>query len=185
MAQPQHVYPAVLLQLTVPVEKSGVLVTRDIDSGQQGWLSIAVNEGVGGAVDGQAAESLRVHLESGHVRLLAQASTPWKRVVPDSGGVAREPVSGANNVLEAQEIQQLIGLAQTLPERFPPIVDERGEPAPADIEFGFLHGDLRLFQIRPFLESARARNSVFLANLDASQIDTSAIQIHLSGHPTR
>ena len=58
---------------SVPVEKSGVMVTQDIETGQSGWLSIAVNEGVGGAVDGQAAESLRVHMESGKVILLAQA----------------------------------------------------------------------------------------------------------------
>ena len=53
MEQPQHVYPAVLLLRSVPAEKSGVMVTRDIDSGKDGWLSVAVNEGVGGAVDGQ------------------------------------------------------------------------------------------------------------------------------------
>ena len=55
MDQPQHVYPAVLLMQNVPVDTSGVMVTQDIETGVSGWLSVAVNEGVGGAVNGQAA----------------------------------------------------------------------------------------------------------------------------------
>ena len=184
MTQPQHVYPAVLLQLTVPVQKSGVLVTRDIDTGDDGWLSIAINEGVGGAVDGQAAESLRVEVATGRVRLLAQASTPWKRTVPATGGVVRVPVSESNVVLQAEEIAQLIRLAETLPERFPPITDDRDQPAPADIEFGFLNGELRLFQIRPFLESTRARNSSYLAQLDEALADSAGVRVDLNAQPT-
>jgi phosphoenolpyruvate synthase/pyruvate phosphate dikinase len=52
MDLPQHVYASVLLLRSVSSEKSGVMVTRDIDTGEKGWLSVAVNEGVGGAVDG-------------------------------------------------------------------------------------------------------------------------------------
>jgi hypothetical protein len=166
MAQPEHVYPAVLLMRSVPVEKSGVMVTQDIDTGAPGWLSVAVNEGVGGAVDGQAAESLRIHLGSGTVRLLAQATAPRRRVPNLQGGIDEVPVSGADRVLVADEIAQLIQLAQDLPTRFPTLTDAAGNPAPADIEFGFLQGTLRLFQIRPFLESIRARSSSFLHAMD-------------------
>ncbi len=45
----------------------------------------------------------------------------------------------------------------------------RGEgdrPAPADIEFGFRDGRLALFQIRPFVESMRARRSGYLIDMD-------------------
>ncbi|MDX1300620.1 MAG: PEP/pyruvate-binding domain-containing protein, partial [Pseudomonas sp.] len=48
MTKPEHVYPAVLLMRTVPVDKSGVMITRDVDSGDSGWLSVAINEGIGG-----------------------------------------------------------------------------------------------------------------------------------------
>jgi hypothetical protein len=44
--------------------------------------------------------------------------------------------------------------------------DAAGHPAPADIEFGFLQGKLKLFQIRPLLESVRARSSSFLHAMD-------------------
>jgi phosphoenolpyruvate synthase/pyruvate phosphate dikinase len=46
-----------VVQLGFPAEKSGVMVTADVDTGSRDWLSVAVNEGVGGAVDGQATES--------------------------------------------------------------------------------------------------------------------------------
>ena len=78
MDHPQHVYSSVLLLRSIPSEKSGVMVTRDIDTGEPGWLSVAVNEGVGGAVDGQAAESLRINMKTGEVHMLAQATTPWR-----------------------------------------------------------------------------------------------------------
>ena len=76
MDKPQHVYPAVLLMLSVNADKSGVLVTQDIESGDQGWISVAVNEGVGGAVDGQSAESLRINVKTGQTRLMAAATAP-------------------------------------------------------------------------------------------------------------
>ena len=41
-----------------------------------------------------------------------------------------------------------------------------GLPAPADIEFGFRDGQLALFQIRPFVESLRARRSLYLIDMD-------------------
>jgi len=166
MDLPQHVYASVLLLRSVPSEKSGVMVTRDIDTGEKGWLSVAVNEGVGGAVDGQAAESLRINVKTGDVRMLAQATALWRRVLKSSGGVDKELVEGSETVLKPDEIQQLIDLAQDLPQRYPFILDADGNPAPADIEFGFVHSKLQLFQIRPFLESVQARGNEYLTNLD-------------------
>jgi hypothetical protein len=174
MDLPQHVYASVLLLRSVPSEKSGVMVTRDIDTGAKGWLSVAVNEGVGGAVDGQAAESLRINVRTGDVRMLAQATAPWRRVLKSTGGVDKELVEGSETVLKPDEIQQLINLAQDLPQRYPSILDAGGNPAPADIEFGFVSRKLQLFQIRPFLESAQARGNEYLNNLDkdmTSQLD--------------
>jgi len=184
MDQPEHVYPAVLLLASVPAEKSGVLVTQDIDSGRGGWLSVAVNEGVGGAVDGQAAESLRIETATGRVKLLAQATAPIRRRVNPKGGIDKIPVSDAEAVLRPDEIAQLIALAEVLPQRFPSIVDADGKPAPADIEFGFLDGRLRLFQIRPFLESARARGSAYLKSLDGDLKQLDQVSVDLSQRPT-
>ena len=132
MDQPEHVYPAVLLLRSVPAEKSGVMVTQEIDTGDTGWLSVAVNEGVGGAVDGQAAENLRIEKSTGKVVLLAQATATVRRQVSLDGGVKKVPVSTSERVLEDAEIAQLIQLANDLPTKFPSIVDAAGKPAPAD-----------------------------------------------------
>lgn len=167
MDKPEHVYPAVLLMRSVDAEKSGVLVTQDIDSGDGNWLSVAVNEGVGGAVDGQSAESLRIDTRSGKVRLMAAATAPFRRKVDLSGGVARLPVSTADRVLLDDEIKQLVKFAHDLPTRFPEVVNAAGKTAPADIEFGFLDGELVLFQIRPFLDSDKALGNTVLRELDA------------------
>ena len=168
MDEPEHVYPAVLLLKSVPNDKSGVLVTQDIDTGNKAVLSVAVNEGVGGAVDGQSAESLRIDTRDGSVRLLASATAPWRRMPAAGGGVDRLPVSGDQSVLKPEEIKQLIKLAKELPKRFPAITDDQGKPAPADIEFGFLDGRLQLFQLRPFLESRDSQGAAYLAGMDKS-----------------
>jgi hypothetical protein len=166
MEGPEHVYPAVLLLKTVPADKSGVMITADVDDGDRDVLSVAVNEGVGGAVEGQAAESLRIDRRTGDVRLLAIATAPTRHVPQPAGGVAELPASGAETLLQPDEVRQLIAISGEIPEKFPPIVDDQGRPAPADIEFAFVNGKLQLLQIRPFLESRKAKGSSYLMRLD-------------------
>jgi hypothetical protein len=167
----------------VPVNKSGVMITHDVDTGDPAWLSVAVNEGIGGVVDGQAAESLRINRNSGEIRLMAQATTPRKRIPNSEGGIDKVPASGADRVLQPAEAQQLLQLARDLPTRFPPIVDAQGRGTAADIEFGFLEGKLALFQIRPFLESHAARSNQYLKDLDAAMDSDSMSVVDLSVTP--
>ena len=87
MEEPEYVFPAVVVQRSFPSEKSGVMVTTDLESRKRGWITVAVNEGIGGAVDGQAAESLRIKLKSGETRQLAMATAPYRRVLSDDGGL--------------------------------------------------------------------------------------------------
>ncbi len=176
MNTPEHVYASVLLMKSVAVQKSGVLVTADVENGQPGWLTVAVNEGVGGAVSGQTAEELKINMQSGSVRILAHATDPYKRVLLDEGGVAKVAASGAPALLNQAEIKHLMDFARTVAERFPKLQDAQGRPVPADVEFGFDRSRLMLFQIRPFLESTRARQNLFLNNLDSRL---------LQNHPTR
>ena len=183
MSEPEHVYTSILLLESVASDKSGVLVTQDIDTGDKGTISVAVNEGLGGAVDGQAAESLRIDRSTGKVRVLATATAPIRRVPDANGGLEYLKASGSDTVLTTDEIRQLIEFTNSLPTRFPPIVDDRGNPAPADVEFGFLGGKLQLFQLRPFLESRNARGSQYLATMDKALGDTSGIRVDMNGRP--
>ncbi len=183
MEGPEHVYPAVLLLKTVPSDKSGVMITADVDTGDRNVLSVAVNEGVGGAVEGQAAESLRIDRRTGDVKLLAIATNPTRYVPQPQGGVAILPATGAETLLRPAEIRQLIEISAEIPRKFPPIVDDQGRPAPADIEFGFVDGRLQLLQIRPFLESRKAKVSSYLTTLDQAPASGGAERVNLDEVP--
>jgi len=185
MTQPEHVYTSILLLESVASDKSGVLVTQDIDTGDSNFVSVAVNEGIGGAVDGQAAESLRIALDRSGVRVLATATAPWRRVPDPAGGLELLPSSGSDVVLQASEIEKLIDFAGHLPEKFPALIDDEGITVPADVEFGFLKGDLRLFQIRPFLDSKMAKGISYLQQMDASLKNTAAISVNMNRVPAQ
>jgi hypothetical protein len=165
MKGPEHVYPAVLLLRTVPSDISGVMITQDVDTGDARLLSVAVNEGVGGAVEGQAAESVRIDRRTGAARLMATATAPRKMVPQASGGIAKVAVSGADTLLRASEIRQLIAFADQIPKQFPQL-GEDGKPVAADVEFAFVDGKLWLLQIRPFNESREARGASYLIQMD-------------------
>lgn len=185
MTKPEHVYTSILLLESVASDKSGVLVTQDIDTGNREVVSVAVNEGLGGAVDGQAAESLRIPLDGSPVRVLATATAPLRRVPNPKGGLTFLPSSGSDTVLQPAEIEQVIDFARHLPEKFPAITDDEGNPAPADVEFGFLQGDLRLFQLRPFLESKMAKSIGYLQQMDARLKDTVTLSVNMNGVPAQ
>ena len=183
MTAPEHVYTSILLLESVGSDKSGVLVTADIDTGATDSLSVAVNEGLGGAVDGQAAESLRIPLAGGPVRVMATATAPTRRVLSPQGGILELPSSGSDHVLSTADIEQLRDFARSLPRRFPPITDDAGNPAPADVEFGFLDGRLRLFQLRPFLDSASVARNSYLQQMDRrSGVDLQRV-VEINGRP--
>lgn len=183
MEQPEYVFPAVLIQLGFPAEKSGVMVTCDVDSGDLGWLSVAVNEGVGGAVEGQAAESLRIRIDTGTVEYLAQATAPHRAVLSPRGGVERLPASGTDSVLQPDEISRLISFAKEVPMRFPELRTKDGQPVPADVEFAFRGGDLALLQIRPFVESRNARRNEYLRQLDEGLLGRGKERVRLDAVP--
>ena len=168
METPEHVYPAVLLLQSVNVEKSGVMVTENIESGDMNWISIAINEGVGGAVDGQSAESLRINRNTKDIRLMAQARSPTRRQLSSQGGIEELPASGNDAVLSTEDINMLIKFVTNLPETYLKLIDDQGQMTAADIEFGLLNGKLKLFQIRPFLRGKKAEQNEFLRSLDPS-----------------
>jgi hypothetical protein len=61
-----------------------------------------------------------------------------RRLQPQAGSPSC--LQAADTLLRLGEIQQLIAFADELPQKFPPIVDAQGRPAPADVEFAFVAG---------------------------------------------
>jgi hypothetical protein len=97
--------------------------------------------------------------------------------------MAKIASSGTEAVLNPKDIEILIHFAGSVPDRFPRFKDTAGRPVPADIEFGFYQNKLVLFQIRPFLESSRARQSLYLSSLDQNLIDKRSLSVDLEGIP--
>ncbi len=165
IAKPEHVYVSLLLMKSIPVEKSGVMVTADIETNNPDWLTIVSNEGIGGAVSGQAAEEIKYNIRNGELWLLAEATSPTRKILDSKGGLKKVPVSDKMQVLDNDDIFQLMNIALKLPSRFP-MRDETGKITPADVEFGFYRDRLILFQIRPYLQSKKAQRNQFLAMMD-------------------
>src|SRR5262249_48950616 len=132
--------------------------------------------------EGQAAESLRVDTRTGAVRLMAAATAPRRMVPQPTGGVANLPVSGRETLLEPAEIAQLIAFAAEIPKRFQQ-VDDRGAPAAADVEFGFVAGRLWLLQIRPLNESREARGNRYLIEMDKALEQTRGRSVDMREAP--
>jgi hypothetical protein len=182
MWHPEHVYVSILLMPSVSVDKSGVMVTTDVTADQPGWIMVACNEGIGGAVQGESAEEIRINLKSGEVQLLAEASSPLRRVLNADGGLVKVPVSGNKSVLSKKNIQQLRWLARELPKRIP-MQDEQGESTAIDVEFGFKENQLILFQARPYLASHHAQKNRYLKDRDAAMHDSRQRRIVLDEEP--
>jgi hypothetical protein len=161
-----EVYPSVLLQETVPSEKSGVLITSGLQEGDVLDLTIVAAEGVGGAVEGEDAETLLASQE-GRIRLLSQAKAPRRREVV-RGGTRWVAAARPEHLLQDSEIQQLREVVESWQTKK---VGTAEESIVWDIEYGFLGGRLWLFQIRPFV---RFRKSDVYARLEALDVDALA-----------
>lgn len=180
MTDPEQVYASVLLLRSVPVDKSGVIITTDLFTGISDRFTVAVNEGAMGGVSSQQAEVILVDRKSGELRLISEATAPTKNVVDPNGGVRQERIAIKQRILTPQELVELNRLVARVEKEFPEFADAAGQRIPADIEFGFVRGKLALFQIRPFLESAEARKSRYLLQLDAELRARSALPIDLA-----
>ncbi len=164
--EPLWVLPSVVILESVPSEKSGVLVTSDIDGGDPRGMLIATSEGVGGAVDGTPAETLV--WSKGYVDLLTMFKSPYRRLLQRDGTIVR-PSTGREFVLEDAELRELTTTAAAIRARLAPSRAPDGGERPWDIEFGFANGKLWLFQVRPFVGNDALQNVATLAAFEAKR----------------
>lgn len=165
--EPMWVLPSIVILESIPSEKSGVLVTADIETGDQTKMLVATSEGVGGAVDGTPAETL-LWSEDG-VELVTMFKSPWRRLLQPGGGSKVVAATGSSYVLSEDELEDLIDAAERIRDELEPATDSGGRPMPWDIEFGFADGHLWLFQTRPFVGNEELQNMPALAALDGEK----------------
>ena len=178
MDKPEHVYTAILLHKSVASDKSGVLVTTDIFDGQENKLSVVLNEGVAGGVDGLSAESVRIDRSSAETDLLASATADLKRILLDQGGSQLVPASGTSRQLNENNIRDLIAFSDQVGGWF-----SNDQNAIADVEFGFKDDEFVLFQIRPLVESAIGNSDSRLVEMDRSLNQNAASLVNLNQAP--
>ncbi|MDX2151823.1 MAG: PEP/pyruvate-binding domain-containing protein [Bryobacteraceae bacterium] len=156
MSGSDRVYPSVIVQRAVPSDKSGVIATVNLETGDRNESTVNVSEGVSAVVDGGVAESLLL-LPDGSTRLLQQARGTYRKRLKSEGGFENVPVSGEERVLTDAEIARVRRLIAEVKAKYPPVRMDGGEAMPWDIEFGFEGGRLRLFQIRPLVRYQEVR----------------------------
>lgn len=183
MDQPEHVYVSVLLHESVRNEKSGVMITADVDTGDRDALTVATSLGVGGGVDGEASETLRIDADSGKAELLSSATARRERALMLAGGATMRRAAAPDAVLSQSEIDTLAEFARKLPKAYPELHDDQGRDTPADIEFGFVAGKLMLQQIRPFLQNRSASRQDYLAKMDAQLRKNESTKVDLGDKP--
>lgn len=181
LSNPEQVYASVLIMKSIPSDKSGVLVIANLIDPLEAGLTASTAWGVGGAVAGEAAESLTIL--PGSTRLVSEAKAPYRRQLSATGGIDWLPAA-PGRVLADAEIEQLRSLALEVVEKYVPVLDESGRPRPWDIEFGFVDGELTLFQIRPLVEKSARRAEKAMRTLrpesaagisDAPPVDLSVV----------
>ncbi len=163
---PENVYPSILIIPSVDADMSGVLVTKGLASGRDEDMTIAFNRGVGGAVDGQAAETWLINTK-GDARLIAPAREPAYLTVPVTGGSVKAQTSFEQPIIRPEHIQKLRILSFLLREDMP-TPDGINAEGPYDVELGFKDDHLWLFQVRPFVENKRAAASTYLQRITPS-----------------
>lgn len=162
----ENIFCSVLLLRSVPSEESGVLITRGLESGEAEDLTVVTAEGVGGAVEGQSAETLLIH-PSGEWTLLSQARAPYRRVLSETGeGIEILPARRDLYLLTPDKVVQLTAAVKKWKLSRP----ETEADTVWDMEFGFVDGKLWLFQVRPFVAQRNSRMIERLRRLDRDLI---------------
>jgi len=159
---PEDVYPSILIIPSVDVDKSGVIITKGVSSGDSDAISISFSKGVGGAVEGQSAESYVIH-NGGYMELISPGRETKYRVIPPSGGSTLRYNSLDKAVLSDADLVGLKDMATSISDKMDTVNSDGG---PYDIELGIKDGKIWLFQVRPFVENKEANASLYLDSLD-------------------
>lgn len=95
---------------------------------------------------------------------------------PAQGGVIKEWVDLDTPVLSALDRQKIRKLVSTVRSTLPGTPGIEGQ-GPFDIEMGFYNDEIRLFQVRPFMENKRAGMTNYLLRLDMGYEEPDSISL--------
>ena len=158
LLNPEDVYPSILIIPSVNVDKSGVVITKGVSNNKEGDITVAFSRGVGGAVDGQSAESYLLYAQ-GYNELISPSREYRYRTIPPSGGSELVATNFQSPILTDYDLWKIRQLVKEVKQK---MKTRSGQDGPFDIELGFKNGKIWLFQIRPFVENRSAIASEYL-----------------------
>jgi hypothetical protein len=164
LLNPENVYPSILIIPSVNVQKSGVLITTGVTTGDPKDVTIAFNRGAGGAVEGQMAESYLLRHDGRDMLLFPARDTKYTSL-PATGGTQIATTFLNRQILSEDDLAKLREFAAELKKKLPgaPGIETEG---PFDVELGIKDNAIWLFQVRPYVENKRAKSSAYLQSLD-------------------
>lgn len=157
---PENIYPSILVIPSVDVEKSGVLITKGIANNDKNDLTIAFSQGVGGAVDGQSAETYLAHSGGGYTLLSPSRENVFK-AIPYTGGTQSNNKVPGKYINNGADLALIKNVAVEIKKEMP-LYQMQG---PYDVELGIKDHKIWLFQIRPFVENKSANSSDYLLSI--------------------
>ncbi|MEO5906765.1 MAG: PEP/pyruvate-binding domain-containing protein, partial [Saprospiraceae bacterium] len=160
---PENVFPSIVIIPSVDGDYSGVMVTKGVVTHNDNDLTVAFNRGVGGAVDGQAAESWTI-AANGKNYLISPARETSYLTIPATGGSVRKEATFEDRILSNANLEALKVIAAKINQELPnaPGINTKG---PWDIELGFKDNKIWLFQVRPFVENKQAAATEYLQKI--------------------
>ncbi len=173
LTNPLDVYPSILIIPSVFVDKSGVVISKDLNGDYTNALNVAFSQGVGGAVDGQKSEAW-ILLPNGKNILMSPSRDLDYKYLSSSGATSTGKTKLSQRLLSYDNIKELWKAYQVIREQMP----STGMNPPYDIELGFVGDNLYLFQIRPFVENKKAVSSSYLIGLDPQIPENLKIKIN-------
>ena len=151
------------------------MITKGVNTGLEGDVTVAFSRGAGGAVDGQAAEAWLLPTFGGQT-LLSPARERLHRRLPATGGSVMVPAPFSERVLSTRNLRDLRDLSVKVEEIMPESTGEKGT-VPWDVELGFQDDKIYLFQIRPFVENQRAQSSDYLDRISPKPADNILVDL--------
>ncbi|MGJ5642606.1 PEP/pyruvate-binding domain-containing protein [Formosa sp. S-31] len=160
LTNPENVYPSIVVIPGVDNDFSGVMITKGVSSGRTDAITVAFSRGVGGAVDGQAAETYEIS-NDGTYELISPSREPSYLSLPETGGTQRNTTTFENPIVSHDHINEINAFSKELVKN----MSEKGIHGPYDVELGFKDNKIWLFQVRPFVENKNARSSAYLESI--------------------
>ena len=174
LLNPEYVFPSIVVIPGVNNDYSGVVITTGINEGAKDDMTVAFSHGVGGAVDGQAAET-RLITKNGS-KLLSPAREPSYLALPSSGSTVEKYITFEKPILNSKNLQTIRDLVKEVRVKVPKNTDPTYKGA-YDMEMGFQNNKLWLFQIRPFVENKKAQNSEYLKSISPKVNESKKISL--------